>query len=151
MTLLFLSSKSRWSKMWNSSFGWLFKKLVSVISSCGVISVIQVRCSHGTPVGEHWSEWSSRSSTFVVALASEAPPWLAKQTESRRPRDTWCFSSSPILITEITVWNQNTREVRVSPLSDCLSCSRGLNTHQHNSRNPRQGGKHVGSSWAKGH
>lgn len=51
----------------------LFKQSVSVLSSWGIISVIPVRCCHGTPVGESCSEGSSGSSTFVVALASEAP------------------------------------------------------------------------------
>lgn len=76
---------------------------------------------------------------------------LSRQAENSRTSDTWHFSSSPTPIREITVWNWNTREVLVSPLPECLECSRSLNTHQHNLRNPRPGGKHAGSSWAKGH
>lgn len=108
----------------------LFKKSVPVISIWG-ISVIPVRCCHGTPLENAalsdlnlWWLWAQR-------LLLE----LARQAENSRPSDTWHFSSSPIPIRENTVWNQNTREVLVSPLPDCLECSCSLNTHQHNLRN----------------
>lgn len=115
MTLLWdFSCLSQYQNMENmenmSSYGWY----------CPKISVSHFQFGYHQCNPSEVLSWNTCWRTLLPFQVSFWPqrllPELSQRAENRTPSDTRHFSSSPIPVGEVTVWNQNTREGLVSPL-----------------------------------